>query len=247
MKLKILTLNVWRYYEWEGRKDQLIQFIKKENPDVICLQEVNDDLKFNEGLKNQAELIAKLSGYKYWTYGKTDKLLKWNSEVLDREVWMGDGIISKYPIIKETKHILKKYLEYGDSKDLGFVHAKIDLGKDKIDVLSVHYANNDKSSKLHLKETLEWCETEGLRPIIAGDFNMMITEDVKEVAGEDYYISYFIKPYKSFNPTNYSHNKVPVNLDYIITHKKKFIINKVSCEDVKISDHKPLIAEIEMI
>ena len=37
MKMKVLTANIWRYYEWEKRKEKLIDFLKKENADIDVL------------------------------------------------------------------------------------------------------------------------------------------------------------------------------------------------------------------
>ncbi|MFC1685627.1 endonuclease/exonuclease/phosphatase family protein [Nanoarchaeota archaeon] len=247
MEIKLLTLNIWRYFGWKERKKALIEFLKKENPDIICLQEVNNDPKFNEGNANQAELIAKALNYKYWAFAPISRMEKWNGVPLDREVWMGDAIISKSPINEETHHILKRYPQNGDGKDFGFLHTKIAVDYEEIDVVSVHFANNDKSSKLHLKETLDWCKRKGIKPIIAGDFNMIKTKNL-EIADKEYEISYKIKKYLSFPPTPFSYNKVPVTLDYIITNKERFKIKSIECkEKVNVSDHKPVISKIALI
>jgi len=43
MEFKILTLNVWRYYEWEKRKEKVIKFLKNQNAEIIFLQEAAHD------------------------------------------------------------------------------------------------------------------------------------------------------------------------------------------------------------
>jgi len=47
--MKILTLNIWRYFDWEKRKSNLIKFLKKENADIVFLQEAafDDRLKWD--------------------------------------------------------------------------------------------------------------------------------------------------------------------------------------------------------
>ncbi len=64
---------------------------------------------------------------------------------------------------------------------------------------------------------------------------------------KNYEISYLIKPYKSFMPTEFSHDKVLITLDYIIINKEKFKFMSVECIDNNISDHNPVIAEIKII
>ena len=43
MQLKLLTLNLWRYYDFENRIDNIISEIKKLQPDIIFFQEVHID------------------------------------------------------------------------------------------------------------------------------------------------------------------------------------------------------------
>ena len=59
MKLKALTLNVWRYYEWEKRKKNLIKFLKKQDADIIFLQEVAYDERLKDKWSNQVQEINK--------------------------------------------------------------------------------------------------------------------------------------------------------------------------------------------
>jgi endonuclease/exonuclease/phosphatase family metal-dependent hydrolase len=74
---------------------------------------------------------------------------------------------------------------------------------------------------------------------------MKNTKTLKEVAGKEYLISYFIKPYFSFMPTEFSNNKEPITLDYILAKKNKFEIKDIQCIEDSPSDHKPIIASIE--
>jgi len=115
-------------------------------------------------------------------------------------------------------------------------------------VVNVHFSNNDKSAKLHLKETLVWCKENNLKPVIAGYFNIKIVEDLIKIAGKDYEISYHIKPYKSFMPTKFSHNSEPITLDYILSSKERFVMETVECiEKDSSSDHKLIIAMLSII
>ncbi|HYM87388.1 MAG TPA: endonuclease/exonuclease/phosphatase family protein, partial [Pseudoxanthomonas sp.] len=58
--LKIATLNLYHDKDdWPGRRVQIVEEFKRQQPDVIALQEVIQ----REGLTNQAEWLAGQLGY----------------------------------------------------------------------------------------------------------------------------------------------------------------------------------------
>ncbi len=242
MKIKIITINVWRYYEWENRKQKLIDFLKKENADIILFQEAASSEKSK--WKDQIDEINEEAGYEFSAFEKLTRMTKWHEKPIDYEMYYGFGILSRYKIKKteliKLKHVVKE-------KDFGFMHITINISGKDLDLLSVHFENTDEGSKQQLKETLKWCNKRKVSPIIAGDFNMKETKTLKEIAGKDYDISYFIKPYFSFMPTDFSNDKEPITLDYIIAKKNKFNIGDVKCMEESPSDHRPIIAVIEII
>ncbi len=59
--VKVLTLNIWGYsHSWERRRRLIIDAIRMESPDIVGLQEVYSDPRFDEDGRNQAQQIAKL-------------------------------------------------------------------------------------------------------------------------------------------------------------------------------------------
>jgi endonuclease/exonuclease/phosphatase family metal-dependent hydrolase len=242
MKLKIITINVWRYYEWEKRKQKLINFLKKENADVVLFQEVASSEK--SIWDNQIAEINEELNYPYFAFEKLVKMTKWHEEPIDYKMYYGFGILSKYKIkekkLVKLKHVLKE-------KDFGFMHCVIEINNKDFNFLNVHLENTDEGPRKQLKEILEFCKKKNIFPIIAGDFNMKNTETLKELAGKNYEISYFVKPYFSFMPTEFSNNKEPITLDYIIVDKNKFKIEEVKCIKDSPSDHRPIVATIERV
>ena len=243
MKMKVLTANIWRYYEWGKRKAKLIDFLKKENADIVFLQEVAYDERLKDKWKNQVEEINEQIEYSNSAFGKLMEMKKWHKKPINWEMYYGFGFLSKYPI-KKQEIVILPFVE--KNKKFGFMHIIIETPKGEVDLINVHFENTDEGSKKHLKQTLEWCKKKKIKPIIAGDFNMKIIENLKKIASKNYEISYLIKPYKSFMPTEFSHDKVPITLDYIIIHKKKFKFIEVGCINNDISDHNPVIAKIEI-
>ncbi len=243
MKLKILTTNIWRYYEWEKRKEKLIRFLKEQDADIVFMQEVAHDGRLKDKWNNQAEEINEKANYPHFSFGKLMEMEKWHGEPINWEMYYGFGILSKYPI-KSSEVIVLPPVE--KNKKFGFMHAVLEFPEGEIHLINVHLENTNKGSKKHLKQTLEWCKKRKIFPIIAGDFNMKIIKDLKEVAGEDYEISYLLKEYKSFMPTDFSHNKEAITLDYIISNKNLFKMKNVNCIENDVSDHNPVIAELEI-
>ena len=236
--MKILTLNIWRYFDWEKRKSNLIKFLKKENADIVFLQEVafDDRLKWD----NQVQEINFELNYKSKAFCKLREMTFWNNVPIDWIMYYGQGFLTKYPIIKTQEVLLKPVLK---EQGLGFLYVQVKTPEGKLDLINVHFENTDLGSEQHLKETLKWCKNKKIQPIIAGDFNMIKTEILVKHALKDYEISYLFKPYKSFMPTEFSYNKEPVTLDYILI-PKKFKFNKLQCITNKVSDHNPLIVEV---
>jgi endonuclease/exonuclease/phosphatase family metal-dependent hydrolase len=97
--LKVMSYNVRNFdlYNWTGNKktrDEIMGFIKKENPEVMCFQEFYSDDDFRN-----IECIRDSLGYKYHyfhvtydTWYKNTEQMKWH-----HQLW-GLAIFSKYEI-----------------------------------------------------------------------------------------------------------------------------------------------------
>jgi len=238
--MKIVTLNVWRYFEWKKRKDKVINFLKEQKADIVFFQEAAYDDRLKNKWLNQVEEINKSLKYKNFVYGKLRDMIKWHKEPIDWKMHYGLGILTNYSITKK-KLVILPHVEL--DKNFGFLYLEVQTPQGKIDIINVHLENTDKGSKKQLKYILNWCAKRKIMPIMAGDFNMRITENIK-LAEENFHISYLIKPYKSFMPAAHTTTKIPITLDYIIAHKSKFDILNIKCVKTKISDHYPLLAKI---
>ncbi len=242
MQLKILTLNVWRYYEWEKRKEELLSFLEEQDADLVFLQEVAFDSE--RTFSDQVTEINEHLDYPACAFSKMMKMTHWHGKPLLKEMFFGLGFLCKFPLLKKEMVFLPACEK---QKKFGFLYLKIVTPKGDLDVLNVHFENTDAGARQHLRQTLAWCAERGLTPIIAGDFNLSIVSDLIDLAGEDYHISYQLKPYFSFYPTNHSHDSEPVTLDYILVHKKKFLLKDVECVSSSVSDHNPVVAFSECI
>lgn len=236
MTLKILNLNIWNYTNFQERKPKIINFIKKNNPDVIVLQEVRDDIQFNKKGDNQAKQLNKELNYpEYAFYPVADKQ-KERPEKYKNYCIEGTAILSKFPIVKTEKIKLKKHPE--DRYSSGNLYVQIKTERKVVDILGVHFSNSDLFSLLHLIETLKWINNRKIKPIIVGDFNMWHNDWLNDLTEENYTSSMKFKEYISYPLRKWT-------LDYILI-PKNFKFKSFECVEEELSDHRALTAEINI-
>ncbi len=232
--MKILNLNLWNYNNFESRKPKIIEFIKKHDPDIIAFQEVMDDIRFNKKKNNQAKQLNRALNYPYYEFYQIVDKLKERPEKYKNYCMEGIAILSKYPILKVEKKRLKK--QKGDRYTRGNLYVRIKAEK-IVDIVVVHFSNNDLFSLLHLLETLRWIKSKKITPIIMGDFNIRHPDWLHNLTEDDYLSSIKYKKYMSYLPADYT-------LDYILI-PKKFKFKSFDCLGKNLSDHKALIANIK--
>lgn len=237
-EIKILTLNIWRYYgNWEERKKKIVSYIRKENPDVIFLQECFDDGRYNFFGDNQGNQLNLALNYKYLNYSIAEMLRTESKKILKTSVFDGLACLSSMPIVEvknfrlkqaeEDEHfrIIQKIVVQNDGLPISFYH--------------VHFSNRDNLARMHLKETLDLAAKELLRPIIVGDFNMRMVQDLIDIAESAYEISWLEKKYFSYPLKNET-------LDYVLLPKGKYRFINIVCDEDELSDHRPLLAMIKL-
>jgi endonuclease/exonuclease/phosphatase family metal-dependent hydrolase len=227
--MKILNLNLWNYNNWEERKPLIVDFLKKHNPDIVTMQEVRDDLRFNSKGENQAKQINNLLNYPHFKYIKTMDVNKVNN--LDNPpCYEGLAVLSKQSFLESQKFPLKKHPNDKFTRAILWVKMK------DLNLINVHYSPDDLFSKLHLEETLKFAKEKKMRPIIIGDFNIRHPSIVEETIGTDYVSTRSVKKYVSYPPAKYT-------LDYALI-PKEIELKNFSCVGNNISDHKSIIIEI---
>ncbi len=231
--MKVLNLNLWNYNKFKERKPKIIKFIKKHNPDIVVFQEVRDDLQFNKKGNNQAKQLNEKLGYPHLIfYAVTDKR-KERPEKYKLRCTEGTAVLSKFPILKKKKKMLKKHKE--DRYHCGNLYFRV-KSKKEIDFIAVHFSPNEKFSLPQLNETLKYAKKKKIRPILIGDFNIINSKVLNEVISDEYKSSLQKKKYISYPKGKFT-------LDYIVI-PKEYKFKTFKCEGTGLSDHKALIAEI---
>ena len=242
--VKVLSLNLCNYHNFEERKVRIADFIKRASPDIVALQEVRDDLKHNLAGDNQAKQINRHLKYPYMAFVETMSINQVKNLPKEPACTEGLAILSRLPILKILKRKLKRHAQ--DKFTRAVMHVQVASNK-SIDIFNVHYSPVALFAKLHLEETLKISRRLGISPIILGDFNIPDPKIVKELA-TDYSISTDMKNYLSYCPNerikkDKVYNPEACTLDYILI-PKKFKFKHFDCGGEGLSDHNALIAEI---
>ena len=95
--MRVLTWNLWyEFGPWESRQSAIRRVIEREDPDVICLQEVFCT-RTSTSTSSFAERLAKELGH-YSVTSDGPWFPRRESTVAGEETAMGNAIISRWPI-----------------------------------------------------------------------------------------------------------------------------------------------------
>lgn len=167
--LRLMTLNLWGYEQWDNRKDAVLSLINRQSPDVIALQEVQLDMK--KSPVSQASFLAEKELYPYTIYVpsfRTERHPRQRS--LSGGYSHGLALLSKHPIVSSESHLLSQGADFDEPCSVLFTSIKVD--GENVDLCNVHFGNTDQESSKHLEELAEICTTKDSQPIILGDFNI---------------------------------------------------------------------------
>lgn len=262
--MKILTYNI---NSINARIDGLLNLLKKENPDVVLLQEIKTETKnfpfFEvESLGYQAEVLGEKS------YNGVAVLCKHKMTVKEKNLPNFADEHSRYLEVEFVKEqnkycVASLYLPNGNSStgDIGNKE-KLRYKLEFMDALYAHLQN--------LKNTYD-------NIIIGGDFNVILSEadvydakpfinnalyvkEVKDKLKSMFYLGYY-DAYRAKYPNqigytfwDYTQNALlqdnGMRIDYFLLSPKladklkEISVDKETRKSAKPSDHAPLIAEI---
>lgn len=238
--MKIMTFNIWRYDgDWSKRKPNIIEAVKKENPDILFMQEVFDDQRHQtKDGPHQGEQLNKELGYKNLLYDIVEQTVNEHKEELKQLVFDGLLCLTNLPVLEHKIVRLKR--EDADKHYRAIQIIKVLWDGKEVLFYHTHYSNTNEWSKLHLQETKEYLISKKINPIVIGDLNILKPEVIKEVLGDKFECSYDIKQYASFP----SKNEV---LDYVVIPKGLYKFNDIRCEYDNCSDHRALIVDISIV
>ncbi len=232
--IKIFTLNLWRYNDFENRINNIVSLIQERKPDVILLQETQIDEQYSAF--SQVELIQKRLPEYIYSYHSTIYLkVTQRGERLEKPIQHGMSILSKYPIINFFEYYLES--ETGDEpRSVTCFDLKTDLEVFKF--ANIHFNNEENSARKQFVEFLNFLKNRDEARIMVGDFNMydLPRYFIDLELNKDYIISSDIEKYVSYPEKDWC-------LDYILVPKKFFFVNIVITSQY-LSDHNGIFATI---
>lgn len=251
MKIKVISLNIWN-----GGKlfPAVLDFLKAESADIVMLQEVYDgDNELADNYKSMSVLRQKLD-YEHAGFARA-YLEKKSSRLIPH----GNAILSKFPILSGTSFLLAEnqrqfYLdipEHWPQLPALVQSARLKAGDQFINVFNVHgpwNLNGDDATPRRRKLSQAILErTSGLSNVIVGGDTNAKSSNPAMLAIEDQLKSVFGQELKStFNmrrKTNPGYGTAAVDLMFVSPGMK---ITSKRCPDVDISDHLPIVVEIEV-
>lgn len=250
MKIRFVTLNIW-----DGGRllDNAVDFIRKEDPDVVAMQEIYDGK--NPRLERRyrtIEVFKKKLGFPHYIFAPA-----FIGSLSIGNIEQGNAIFSKVPITSEKVTFFDK--SYGkfnaeDSKDFGLIprilqHGLIGLDNLKLNIFNIHgiwgLDGKDNSRRLKMSKIIIREIKDKENVILAGDFNVELnTQTIKNI--ECHLKNVFKDELKTtFNMKHKDEGGYATAVVDMIFVSKHFKIVDRYMMDVDVSDHMPLVCELE--
>lgn len=252
-KLVVMTLNLAH-----GRKDKenqallskeeikknledIADVFKRENPDVIALQEA-DGPSFWSGKFNHVEYLAQKASYSYSMRGEHVK--KFNLSY-------GTALLSKWPL---SNTLSVTFSASWPTPPKGFTCSTVTLPEDpkfEIDVVSVHLDFSRESvRKKQLQEIIQHLKPRSRPLIVMGDFNNDWSLDEKKTVVQQLAEKLSLKAYQPIlvgHETHPTTDKIllkPKRLDWILISEHFQFSEYKTLQDL-LSDHRGVVAVLE--
>lgn len=153
-EISVMSYNIHRGKDYEDKYtiEEMINFFKESDIDIICLQEV---------LFSHHTLIRESGGYKSQYVANIDIPI----------ASTGVATYSKYPII-ESNHIVLS----SKTEPRGALHTAYRINNKIVNVINVHLGLDKREREIQIKELLEYSSNLQGEVILAGDFNQKNAE-----------------------------------------------------------------------
>lgn len=159
-QLKLASFNIWHNLgDWPRRQPLLIEALRAEDADVICLQEVLQDA--NVGLENQAQMLAReLGGY---------QLAFVSTDAQGSARRYGNAILTRLPVLDQAMTRLEPLDDYRTA-----LRMRLAVAGRPVDVVTTHLAWQEDAGAVRVQQVaglMDWLPKDGVPLVIAGDFN----------------------------------------------------------------------------
>ena len=222
--------------------DKIATLLIDFNPDVVALQEIDEDSRWN-GHLDLLEYLREKTGFHYSSYGMH------NRHHGKFRLNYGNAFLSQHPIVQEEVVAFDKK-KIGSK---GFLYCRCDTPLGLLDFINVHLDFKSKRTRLMqchevkkfvLNKEVEYDVYSPMTPIVMGDFNAQIKNQqdaakflLEEVSAHSHYRSY---PVKARTFPSYLPRKA---IDYIFIPDTLHVSHSEVIRR-KVSDHNAVLVEI---
>lgn len=243
--MKLIQLNIWG-----GRLEKpLLNFLKEQNPDILCLQEAIDIKQGKSAMYAATEEIQTAINAQNIFFSPV-----FSFNYMNRKADFGNCIITKLPIIGEHSAFTGKeyipdfdWLEH-DPNMRNFQHATLKTPHGNLNILNHHghhidsHKNGDDESMRQCKLIADYIAKLDSPTILAGDFNLgPYSESIGQL--NSLLINQSISHGLKTTRTSLTHKQEVC--DYVFTSKDIKVVDFAASDDM-VSDHKALILEFEL-
>lgn len=229
--MRITTLNIQEFTNWESRQPAIIEYLKATAPDIIFFQEVV--FLPNISPYNQVQLLNQELGY----VSEQSAITRLQASKVHETYREGLATLSKYPIVKADTLILKQAA--GDEHNRIVQLLDLNIDGQIVKVANVHFSITDITdfATPHLEELLGILEARGEERIIVGDFNLTYLEESADLWNDRYRASIEV-PYITYP-------LMDKRVDYALI-PKAYSFENISVSGDGLSDHRALTVDITM-
>ena len=161
--MRLLSYNIHKGIGGRDRRyrlERIKQAIERENPDIICLQEVDRNVR-RSGNDNQPQLLGKY-------FRAAGRCFQLNHRL--KKGGYGNLILSRWPIL--SRHNLS--LRQGNRKERGALLAVIDSPEGPLHVANCHLGLAEQERQWQVERLLKhrlFAESAHLPSVVVGDMN----------------------------------------------------------------------------
>lgn len=254
MKFKVISLNIWL----GGMLfDSAIDFLKKENPDILNLQEVYNGKAPNlEKRFRTFDVLKSELKYSYGSFAPShiEEVKEGGGEMIG---W-GNAIFSRFPIIAQktvfydtpfSANYIKPVSDHS-YQPRNLQQAVLEIENNELNVFNTHgiwgFDGKDNDRRLRMGKTIANEIKNKENVILTGDFN--ISPDTKTIAGIEKHLKNVFKN-ELTTSFNMKHKKedsgyATAVADMIFVSKNIKILEHY-CPEADVSDHLPLVCVLE--
>jgi endonuclease/exonuclease/phosphatase family metal-dependent hydrolase len=162
--MRITSLNLQGFADWEARMPRVVAYLQHAAPDVILFQEVVWLPEVSP--VTQVDLLGRALGYPF----RHESVTRLQRGRVVEDYREGLGLLSRHPVSATEALVLHR--EHGDPHQRIVQLADVEVDDATWLLMNVHLSVRDDFALHHLQEVLRMQEERGEHRILGGDFNV---------------------------------------------------------------------------